>query len=39
MPLGLGHVPAVAPDSGVIGADDNPLQALFLDGLLQNRME
>src|ERR1035441_9083930 len=39
MPLGLGHALAVAPDPGVIGADDDVLELLLLDGLLQNGME
>ena len=39
MPLGLGHVLAVAPDPGVIGADDDAFELLLLDGLLQNGME
>ena len=39
MPLGLGHVLAVAPDPGVIRADDDVFERLLLDGLLQNGME
>src|ERR1035438_8848273 len=39
MPLGLGHALAVAPDPGVIGADDDVLELLLLEGLLQNGME
>ena len=39
MPLGLGHVLAVAPDPRVIRADDDPFEFLLLDGLLQNGME
>jgi hypothetical protein len=35
MPLGLGHVLAVAPDPHVIGAHDNGLELLLLDGLRQ----
>ena len=39
MPLGLGHLLAVAPDPGVIRADDDVFELLLLDGLLQNGME
>jgi len=39
MPLGLGHVFAGAPNARVVGADNDPLEALLLDGPLQNRME
>ena len=39
MPLGLGHMLAIAPDPGVVGADDNWFQVVFLDGLFQNRVE
>jgi hypothetical protein len=35
MPLGLGHVFAVAPDAGVVGADDDVLEIVLEDGLLQ----
>ena len=39
MPLGLGHVLAVAPDPGVVSANDDPFQFLLLDGLFQNGVE
>ena len=39
MPLSLGHMFAVAPDPGVVGADDDAFEFLLLDGLLQNRMK
>jgi hypothetical protein len=39
MPLGLRHVLAVAPDPGVIRADDDVWELLLLDRLLQNGME
>jgi hypothetical protein len=32
MPLGLGHALAVAPAPGIIGADDDVLERLLLDG-------
>src|SRR2546428_9084091 len=39
MPLGVGHMFAIAPDPGVIGTQDDPLQLVVLDGLLQNGIE